>query len=231
MAAAQLVTITSVAAVVISALAIAAGLKGVRDQLRVSVFLTYTDRYTKIMDGIPFEARQPGSTYRLTHRPDDERIQVLSAFRGYFNLCSEEKWLYDHRKIDRPTWNIWMRSMQVVAQFPCFSEAWEALSFEYECSDDFQDFVINTLLPRAVPPREENLINLAVDGTAIAEASDLLVNLSAETPNQQTTHSGRTDASDDYAQRLSVEFTAIGAFSRRAIELTKRAWKKLFEST
>jgi hypothetical protein len=84
----QLITIASVAAVVVSALAIAASLKSVRDQLRVTVFLTYTDRYARIMSGIPFEARQPGSGYRLASRPDDERIRVLGAFREYFNLCS-----------------------------------------------------------------------------------------------------------------------------------------------
>jgi hypothetical protein len=44
----QLITVSSVAAVIVSALAIAAGLKGVRDQLRVTVFLTYTERYAKI---------------------------------------------------------------------------------------------------------------------------------------------------------------------------------------
>ena len=65
MTATQLITIASVAAVVVSALAIAASLKSVRDQLRVTVFLTYTDRYARIMSGIHFEARQPGSGYRL----------------------------------------------------------------------------------------------------------------------------------------------------------------------
>jgi hypothetical protein len=72
------------------------------------------------MNGIPFEARQPGSEYRLANRPDDERTRVLSAFREYFNLCSEEKWLHDNRKLDRSTWQVWVRTMQVVAQFPCF---------------------------------------------------------------------------------------------------------------
>ena len=91
MTATQLITITSVAAVVISAFAIAAGLRGVREQLRVTVFLTYTDRYARIMGRIPFEARQPSSGYRLASRPDRERTRVLSAFREYFNLCSEEK--------------------------------------------------------------------------------------------------------------------------------------------
>ena len=172
MTAAQLITATSVAAVMISAFAIVAGLKGVRDQLRVTVFLTYTDRYARIMDGIPFEARQPGSGYRLAHQPRDEQTRVLSAFREYFNLSSEEKWLHEHRKIDRATWNMWVRSMQVVAQFPCFVEAWEALSFEYNFYVEFQNFVADTLLPHAVVSGQEMHAEAAVAGTATASGKE-----------------------------------------------------------
>lgn len=168
MTATQLTILISAAAVAVSALAIAAGLKGVRDQLRVTVFLTYTDRYAKIMNGIPFEARQPGSDYRLAYRPDDERIRVLSAFREYFNLCSEEKWLHDHSKLDRSTWSIWVRTMQVVAQFPCFGEAWEALGFEYDGYEDFQGFVTRTLLPHAAVSRVEG-VKPAITETSASE--------------------------------------------------------------
>ena len=162
----QLITIASVAAVVISALAIAVGLRSVRDQLRVTVFLTYTDRYAKIMGSIPFEARQPGRAYRLASRPEDERIRVLGAFREYFNLCSEEKWLYKHRKIDHATWEIWVKSMRAVAQFPCFPEAWQALSFEYDCYDEFQDFVVGVLLPQSVAPSPRMHAQMTLDASA-----------------------------------------------------------------
>jgi hypothetical protein len=146
MSSTQWITVASVAAVVVSALAIFAGLRSVRDQLRVSVFLTYTERYAKIMNSIPFEARQPGSSYQLGSRPDRERTRVLAAFREYFNLCSEEKWLHDHRKIDHATWEIWVRGMQVVANFPSFKSCWETLAFEYHGYKEFQDFIEATLL-------------------------------------------------------------------------------------
>jgi hypothetical protein len=42
----QWIAIASIATVVVSAFAIVAALKSVRDQLRVTIFLTYTDRYT-----------------------------------------------------------------------------------------------------------------------------------------------------------------------------------------
>jgi hypothetical protein len=90
MTATQWITVASLAAVVVSALAIVAGLKSVRDQLRVTIFLEYTKRYSKIMQHMPFEARDPGGRYRLASQSEGERESVLSVFREYLNMCTEE---------------------------------------------------------------------------------------------------------------------------------------------
>jgi hypothetical protein len=147
----QWIAIASLATVMVSALAIAVGLKSVRDQLRLSIFLEYTERYAKIMRDMPFEAREPGSGYLLASRPDEERYRVLRIFREYLNLCSEERWLHDHHRIDNPTWNIWECGMQDAARFPCFRDAWDILAPEYNAYKDFQDFVTRKLLPNAPP--------------------------------------------------------------------------------
>jgi hypothetical protein len=145
----QWIASASIAAVVVSASAIAAALRGVRDQLRTSVFLTYTERYSKVMNEVPFEARQPGSGYRLASRPEDERIRVLGAFREYFNLCSEEMWLHKHRRIDHETWSVWEQGMRQVARFPSFLEIWQILGAEYDYYGDFQHFVADKMVPYA----------------------------------------------------------------------------------
>jgi hypothetical protein len=146
----QWIAVASVATVAISAIAIAATLKGVGDQLRVTVFLTYTERYARIMNGVPFEARRPGSNYHLNLQPPDEQDRVLSAFREYFNLCSEEMWLHEHRRIDRATWRIWERGIQQVARFPSFWEAWDSLACEYEYYEEFRKFVAERLFQHTV---------------------------------------------------------------------------------
>lgn len=147
MNATQWIVLISAAAVAVSAVAIVAGLKGVRDQMRVTVFLEYTERYAQIMKNMPHEAREPGSGYQLASQSSEERLRVLAVFREYLNLCSEEKWLHDQRRIDNPTWKIWECGMQDVARFPPFPEAWSVLKSEYDGYPDFQDFVIRTLLP------------------------------------------------------------------------------------
>jgi hypothetical protein len=146
MTATQWIVIASVAAVVVSALAIVAGLRGVQDQMRVTVFLEYTERYAKIMQNMPYQARDPDSDYRLSSQPSDERHRILAIFREYLNLCSEEKWLHDQKRIDHRTWRIWQCGMQDVARFPPFREAWSTLESEYTAYKDFQDFVARTLL-------------------------------------------------------------------------------------
>lgn len=134
---------------VVSAVAIVVALNGVRDQLRLSVFLTYTERYAKAMSGVPFEARRPGGRYELSTQSVEERERVLGAFREYLNLCSEELWLHDRHKIDKATWCIWESGMQQVACFPPFREAWEYLAPEYEYYTRFQRFVAERLLQRS----------------------------------------------------------------------------------
>jgi hypothetical protein len=147
----QWITIASLATVIVSALAIVAGLKGVRDQLRVTIFLAYTERYAKIMQDMPYEAREPGSSYRLASQSDEESHRVLAVFREYLNLCSEEHWLHGRRRLDHATWKIWKYGMEDVARFPTFRDAWEILAPEYDGYVDFQEFVRSDLLPHAPP--------------------------------------------------------------------------------
>ena len=147
----QWIAIASIATVIVSAVAILAGLRGVRDQLRTTVFLEYTKRYAKIMHNMPYEAREPGSGYQLASRSAKERYHVLAVFREYLNMCSEENWLHECRRIDHPTWDIWKCGMEDVAHFPCFREAWDILAREYDAYKAFQEFVTDVLLPYAPP--------------------------------------------------------------------------------
>lgn len=151
----QWIVVASLAAVVVSALAIFAGLNSVRDQLRITVFLEYTKRYSKIMQHVPFEAREPGGHYRLASQSESERFRILSVFREYLNMCSEEKWLHDHRRIDHATWRIWVHGMRDAACLPSFRDAWQILYQEYGAYADFQDFV-NELISNTLPKDERS---------------------------------------------------------------------------
>ena len=153
MNATQLIAYCSIAAVAVSVAAIYITLRGVLNQLRVTVFITYTERFAKVMSTLPFEARRPGSDYHLTADPA-ERVRIFGIFRDYLNLCSEEMWLRQQHRIDRATWQIWERGMRQVAQFPPFRAAWQELACEYDYYREFQDFVNKRLLTDIPGPRK-----------------------------------------------------------------------------
>jgi hypothetical protein len=136
-----LAAVSQLVAVPIAAIAIIVSLKGIRDQLWLSMFSEYTRRFGEIMDGLPFEARRPGSEFRLSSLNLSEREHVLSVMRRYLNLCSEEHYLYRRGKVDRETWGIWQSGIRETTRFPCFQESWDALRCEYEYIPWFCDLI------------------------------------------------------------------------------------------
>lgn len=131
----------AVASVTVAGLGVIIALKGVSDQLRLQTFISYTDRYAAVMARMPFEARTPRSGYSLDDVSPAERRAVLSIFRDYFNLCSEELWLADAGRIDKKTWSVWKLGIKQVAEFPSFGAAWTELRGEYLVYEDFHRFM------------------------------------------------------------------------------------------
>jgi len=137
----QWIAIGSVAAAAVAVIAVVASMTAVRDQLRTFVFIEYTDRFTKTMARLPSAARKPGSPYHLKDLPGDDRLEVVAAFRDYFNMCSEEMWLHSVGRIDSATWRIWREGMKEGARTPAFGEAWVELNDEYHYFPRFKSFM------------------------------------------------------------------------------------------
>lgn len=146
-------------AAAVSVIAIIAALIGVRHQLQVTVFLAYTERYSKVMKDFRVQARRPSSDYRLSSQPEKERARMLEVFREYFDLCSEELTLHKRHRIDRKTWKVWEEGMRQVARFPSFLEAWDELSNEYEYYGAFQHFINKRVIPHARQPAGQLWLN------------------------------------------------------------------------
>jgi hypothetical protein len=136
----QWIAVFSGAAVIVSAVAIIVSMMHVRDQFRTQIFLVYTERYAKTMAKLPFLARHPGSSFRLSDIPEGERAEVLATFRDYFNMCAEEMWLKSNGRIDSGTWKVWHAGMKEVARFPSFTEAWHELAEEYHYFTKLRSF-------------------------------------------------------------------------------------------
>jgi hypothetical protein len=134
------VLVANLGAVVVAAIAILAGLRGVQVQMRNTTFLEYTERYNTIMSALPFYARQPGSGFDVMALSADKQTELFETYRAYFNLCWEEQWLRKLKRIDSKTWKVWTLSMRQVMDYPGFDEAWRVLRPEYQPYGTFVAF-------------------------------------------------------------------------------------------
>jgi hypothetical protein len=121
--------------------ALAVTFRGIRDQLWLQTFTEYTKRYSSIMEGLPFEARKPGGRFDPEDLDDDSTSAYLSVMRNYLNLCSEELYLFEKKRIDAETWLIWTDGMSQVTEFPGFEFAWRRLRDEYVPYEGFVTFM------------------------------------------------------------------------------------------
>jgi hypothetical protein len=135
------IALANVAAVVVAVGAVFVALKGVRDELWLLTFAEFTKRYEAIMDGLPFEARHPGSDFDIDGLQSSERTRVLGIVRRYFNLCAEEFYLHRRGRIDRQTWEIWKTGIRDTVRLPGFKGAWDLLRTEYDYFPQFLRFM------------------------------------------------------------------------------------------
>lgn len=132
-----LVAAAELAAVVIGIAAIWLNLRALRDQLRTHTFIEYTGRYARIWDNLPAPARSRRGDFDTTKLSSEERVQLMNVVRGYLNLSSEEYWLYQSKRIDKGTWEIWRLGIIDTVKLPWFRSTWEEVKDEYRYYYDF----------------------------------------------------------------------------------------------
>lgn len=100
-------------------------------QLRV--FLACTERFDKIMEAFPPELRSQEVT-DLTDvdiaQQEGKRGWVSAAIR-YFNLCSEEYYLFESGLVPSDVWANWQENMRRMLQIPLVSRAWDRSKKQY----------------------------------------------------------------------------------------------------
>ena len=130
-----------VAGTLAAAAAIWWGFRGVKRQMWLATFSEFTGRYAVIIDRLPQDARRPGNYPKFATLPPDHQNLILSAFRQYFNLCSEEHYLAEERILDRKTWGIWSQGIVDAFRNSVFRDGWEYLRIEYEMYPAFCGFM------------------------------------------------------------------------------------------
>ena len=75
----------------------------VKQQLKFSLFEKYTARFSQIMQSMPEEFFKE-DVETLSEKKKDE---INHYIRLYFDLCSEELYLYEQKRVDEKVWREW----------------------------------------------------------------------------------------------------------------------------
>ncbi len=99
-------------------------LKAMKDQIGVTVFTTYTQRYMDLM------AKLPASAYDIrtqSERPQSIGDAELSTIRSFFDLWSEEHYLHTRGLVDRKVWKLWENGIRFHMKAGAFQDGWKRL--------------------------------------------------------------------------------------------------------
>jgi hypothetical protein len=91
-------------------------------QLKRHHYVEYTNRYHEIAVRFPDDVNEP--EFKLAKRRKDYAPTVRAMHR-YFDLCLEQWDLHQRGLIDKETWSVWYKLIQVALAKPAFSQSWE----------------------------------------------------------------------------------------------------------
>src|SRR3954469_24552251 len=87
------------------------------------LFVAYGKRYDDIISEL-YTIIPPTSLKDAAFAPTDQAHLTRIMLR-YYNLCSEEAWMFQHRFIRATYWQIWQEEMKQHVKYPHFASAWD----------------------------------------------------------------------------------------------------------
>ena len=117
--------IVAIAMLIITVKSLNSSVEQFNEQLQLNVFTDYTKRYQEIMLSLPESVNDDDfSFYNLK---ENEKEKKLKYMRAYFDLCSEEYFLYGQGKIGKDTWHEWNSGIKYAFSKAAFIESWQLI--------------------------------------------------------------------------------------------------------
>jgi len=135
--------VVSVATAAITALALFFTVRSFRKQLQLQFFADYTKRYQEIILNFPEQINE--DNFSIDDLAPDIRDRTLRYMRAYFDLCSEEYFLWKNDNIDDTTWKEWKSGMCFAFSKPAFKQAWNKLRLDTIYYGDFTSLVKSSI--------------------------------------------------------------------------------------
>jgi hypothetical protein len=109
-----------------------------KQQLKQNFFTDYTKRYQEIMLHLPDKIFKNDVEY------DDLDCETKCYLRAYIDLCSEEYYLKETKKIDKKVWENWEEGMKSAFSKTVIKKAWQ--NFDKSSYKDFARYVRDELI-------------------------------------------------------------------------------------
>ena len=118
--------------------------KKLSEQLKLNFFADYTKRYQEIILNFPENINEEDFSFE-TLRPEIKE-KTLRYMRAYFDLCSEEYFLWKQGNIDDIIWKEWESGIKYAMSKTAFQKAWkDYINISTIYYSDFTKFVNNIL--------------------------------------------------------------------------------------
>ena len=140
----DIAAVISIVGVLITALALWFTVRSFKKQLQLSFFADYTKRYQEITLNLPESINEKDFSFE-TLSPE-ERGKTLKYMRAYFDLCSEEYFLWRKKHIDDETWLEWKTGIEFAFSKSAFIKAWDILRLDTIYYGEFVEFVNSSIL-------------------------------------------------------------------------------------
>ena len=131
--------VVSTVGMLVTAVALWFTVSSFKKQLQLNFFADYTKRYQEII--LNFPERINEENFKIQTLDEKEKNKTLRYMRAYFDLCSEEYFLWRKGNIDNETWREWESGIKFAFSKSAFREAWEILRLDTIYYGEFTDFV------------------------------------------------------------------------------------------
>ena len=110
-----------------------------RRQMNAQVYLTYTERYERIMSSLPHDAWK--ARFNLTDELPEPSNELTFSVLKYLNLISEEYYLYRGGYLAWKVWTMWECELKRTINSRLIHREWKHLRHEFDSYPEFQKYV------------------------------------------------------------------------------------------
>jgi len=112
----------------ITTIALFISIRQFKKQLQLTFFADYTKRYQEILLNFPETINR--KDFDFDKLDAEKKEKTLRYMRAYFDLCSEEYFLYKKGSIDKSTWKEWESGIKYTFSKTAFKNGWEIIALD-----------------------------------------------------------------------------------------------------